>query len=66
MEDNAKKDVFSIDELAEEWNIPRRRVLELVKSGKLGAFAVGTRTCRITREHIDKYISENTVKPKGK
>lgn len=66
MADEEKKDVFTIEELAEEWNIPRRRVLDLINSGKLHAFAVGSRTCRITREQIDQFIAENPAKPDGK
>jgi len=66
MENEENKKVYSVDELAELWDVPRRRVADLIRSGKLKAFKIGKMTYRITQEMLDEYVSANSVISNGK
>lgn len=51
--------VFSIDELAEYWQVSRRVILEYIRNGKLKAFKIG-RSLRVTQEYYEEFIEKNT------
>ncbi len=58
--------VYTVDTLAELWRVPRRKVADLVRKGKLRCFRVGA-SIRIHQSMVDEFMKENgNVKPKEK
>lgn len=55
--DNEEK-VYTVDTLAELWSVPRRKVADLVRKGKLRCFRVGA-SIRIHQSMVDEFMMEN-------
>lgn len=50
--------VYTVDTLAELWSVPRRKVADLVRKGKLRCFRVGA-SIRIHQSMVDEFMMEN-------
>jgi excisionase family DNA binding protein len=48
---------LKVSEVAQELRVDRDTVYRLIKSGKLSAFRVGTRSWRIERRDLDDFIA---------
>lgn len=47
-----------VPEVAEELNIPRTRVYELIQRGELPAVRVGERSIRVNRIELERFLLE--------
>ncbi len=56
--------VYTVDELADLWSIPRRNVMDMIRDKRLDAFNVGKKNYRITQAMVDAYIKNNKVNAK--
>ena len=64
-EDEVKLEkVYTVDELANLWSIPRRNVMDMIRDKRLEAFNVGKKSYRITQAMVDTYIKNNKVNTK--
>lgn len=57
------RDFNSVREVAEYLNVSPRHLYNVIASGRLGCVRVGT-LVRIRREHVERYLSENTKEAK--
>ena len=57
--------VYTVDTLAELWSVPRRKVADLVRKGKLRCFRVGA-SIRIHKRMVGEIMDENGSEKKNK
>ena len=64
--DNETKEqkVYTLEEVADMWNISVRAVKEMVSTGELKAFTVRKKTLRVSQAMLDEYIMSHTVDTK--
>lgn len=64
--DNETKEqkVYTLEEVADMWNISVRAVKEMVTTGELKAFTVRKKTLRVSQAMLDEYIMSHTVDTK--
>ena len=64
--DNETKEqkVYTLEEVADMWNISVRAVKEMVSTGELKAFTVRKKTLRVSQAMLDEYIMSHTVDKK--
>ena len=64
--DNETKEqkVYTLEEVADMWNISVRAVKEMVATGELKAFTVRKKTLRASQAMLDEYIMSHTVDTK--
>lgn len=55
---DSEEKVYTVDTLAELWSVPRRKVADLVRKGKLKCFRVGA-SIRIHQRMVDEFMEEN-------
>lgn len=59
-----EKTVYTLEEVADMWNISVRAVKEMVATGELKAFTVRKKTLRVSQAMLDEYIMSHTVDTK--
>ena len=54
--DSVKKQLLTVNEVAERLNVTPQMVRALIKNGKLGSYKIGQRSTRISQEDLEKYL----------
>lgn len=53
--DTAEQKTFSVNDLIERWNMPRKRILSAIRSGRLHAFKAGLRVYSVTLDEVKRF-----------
>lgn len=54
--DSVRKQLLTVNEVAERLNVTPQMVRALIKNGKLGSYKIGQRSTRISQEDLEKYL----------